>query len=238
MSFQIPKGDQKANYVQSKFTKISEKYDLFNDLITLGMHRYWKRVLVKKAKLKLGDHALDICCGTGDITGRIEGVVGSGGLAMGLDFSKGMLDIAKSRNQSVKKQLICASACEIPYKDNSVHAVTVGFGLRNLVNIKTCLSEVYRVLKPGGRFICLDMGKVKIPIIKQLFQFYFFRIVPIIGRIIYPGEDFFSYFPESSTQYPSQEKLAGLLEEAGFINIHFTNFSFGNTVIHQAVKKE
>jgi len=237
MSFQIPKGNQKADYVQNKFTDISEKYDLFNDLFTLGMHRYWKGFLVKKTDLKSDDYALDICCGTGDITDRIEKVVGSQGLAMGLDFSQGMLNIAKSRKQSANKHFICASASEIPYKNNSLHAVTVGFGLRNLVDIESCLKEVYRVLKPGGRFVCLDVGKVKIPIVKQLFQFYFFRIVPIIGRIIYPGEEFFSYFPESSVQYPSQEKLAGLLEKTGFINVEYTNFYFGSTVIHYAQKK-
>ncbi|MCP4750886.1 MAG: ubiquinone/menaquinone biosynthesis methyltransferase [Proteobacteria bacterium] len=234
--FSIPKGEKKAPYVQNRFSRIAEKYDLFNDLITQGMHRYWKRFLVGKTGLKEGDFTLDICCGTGDITERLEKVVGKSGKSIGLDFSSGMLDTARERNPSGGSDFMQGDVLKLPVKDDCLNAVTVGFGLRNLTNIDQGLNEVFRILKPGGTFLCLDMGKVKLPIIKQTFHFYFFKIVPRIGKLIYPGETFFDYFPKSSINYPSQEELADMLRKTGFINIEFFDFYFGSTVVHFARK--
>jgi len=236
MSFKIPGGQEKATYVKDKFSVIADRYDLFNDIVTQWMHRRWKGFLVRKARLNPGDSALDICCGTGDITQRLKNIVTDSGKATGLDFSAGMLQVARARSVNRKSSFIQGDATCLPLKSESQDAVTVGFGLRNLIDIQGCLSEVQRVLKPGGCFLSLDMGKVKIPFIKTLFQFYFFVIVPRIGKMIYPGETFFDYFPHSSLDYPSQEKLSGLLEETGFSNVRFYNFYFGSTVIHYAQK--
>jgi demethylmenaquinone methyltransferase / 2-methoxy-6-polyprenyl-1,4-benzoquinol methylase len=236
MVFNIPTGKEKSKYVKGKFSVIAKRYDLFNDLITQGMHRFWKNFLVEKARLKSSDNALDICCGTGDITQRLKANVGDDGDVIGLDFSSGMLKVAKNRNLASTIYFVKADAMNLPFQDNSMGVVTVGFGLRNLIDISKCLSEVIRVLKPGGRFLCLDMGKVKIPILKQLFNFYFFKIVPIVGKLMYPGEDLFDYFPASSVAYPSQEKLAGMLVNIGFEEVEFFNFYFGSTVIHYAEK--
>ncbi len=237
MPFKIPGGQEKATYVKNKFTAIANRYDLFNDIVTQWMHRYWKGFLVRKARLKPGDSVLDICCGTGDITQRLEDVVGESGKATGLDFSSGMIQVARTRTVNRNSRFIRGDATCLPVKSESQNAVTVGFGLRNLVDIQGCLSEVMRVLKPGGRFLCLDMGKVKIPLIRTLFQFYFFVIVPKIGKAIYPGEEFFDYFPHSSLNYPSQEGLADILEKTGFSKVRFFNFYFGSTVIHYAQKQ-
>ncbi|MBU2644554.1 bifunctional demethylmenaquinone methyltransferase/2-methoxy-6-polyprenyl-1,4-benzoquinol methylase UbiE [bacterium] len=236
MPFEIPDGLAKAIYVKNKFTTIANRYDLFNDIITQGMHRRWKGFLVRKTGIQSGDHALDICCGTGDITQRLQRVAGASGNVTGLDFSAGMLHVAKSRVTDRNNRFIQGDAALLPVKSDSQDAVTVGFGLRNLAEIETCLSEVWRVLKPGGRFLSLDMGKVEIPIIRPLFRFYFFVIVPMIGKIIYPGESFFDYFPHSSLDFPSQQKLAEILEKTGFTNVQYVNFHFGSTVIHYAQK--
>ena len=236
MAFNIPTGKEKSKYVKGKFSVIAKRYDLFNDLITQGMHRFWKNFLVEKARLKSSDNALDICCGTGDITQRLKASVGDDGDVIGLDFSSGMLKVAKNRNLASTIYFVKADAMNLPFQDSSIDVVTVGFGLRNLIDISKCLSDVIRVLKPGGRFLCLDMGKVKIPILKQLFKFYFFKIVPIVGKLMYPGEDLFDYFPASSVAYPSQEKLAGMLVNIGFEEVEFFNFYFGSTVIHYAEK--
>lgn len=236
MPFRIPLGQEKAAYVKDKFSTIADRYDLFNDIVTQWMHRHWKGFLVRKAGLKPGDFALDICCGTGDITQRLENIVGDSGNIIGLDFSTGMLHVARSRTANRTNHFIQGDATVLPVKSESQDTVTVGFGLRNLVNIEACLSEVLRVLKPGGRFLSLDMGKVKIPLVKTFFQFYFFAIVPKIGKMIYPGEEFFDYFPHSSLDYPSQENLARILEETGFSNVRFFNFHFGSTVVHYAQK--
>lgn len=236
MSFQIPNGQEKSVYVQDKFSVIAARYDLFNDIITQWMHRYWKRFLVSKAGLTPGDSALDICCGTGDISQRLEQAVGHSGRVTGLDFSSGMLHVAQSRSTRSEIGFVQGDAMMLPCKSSSQDAVTVGFGLRNLVDIDACLSEVLRVLKPGGRFLSLDMGKVSIPVVKSLFQFYFFRVVPRIGKLIYPQETFFDYFPHSSLAYPSQQKLAGMLEKTGFSEVQYFNFHLGSTVIHYAQK--
>jgi demethylmenaquinone methyltransferase / 2-methoxy-6-polyprenyl-1,4-benzoquinol methylase len=236
MAFNIPTGKEKSKYVKGKFSVIAKRYDLFNDLITQGMHRFWKNFLVEKARLKSSDNALDICCGTGDITQRLKASVGDDGDVIGLDFSSGMLKVAKNRNLASTIYFVKADAMNLPFQDSSIDVVTVGFGLRNLIDISKCLSDVIRVLKPGGRFLCLDMGKVKIPILKQLFKFYFFKIVPIVGKLMYPGEDLFDYFPASSVAYPSQEKLAGMLVNIGFEEVEIFNFYFGSTVIHYAEK--
>ncbi len=232
MSFIIPDGDSKAEYVRQKFSGIAGRYDLFNDLITQGMHRYWKRFLVAKTGIQPGGKALDICCGTGDITSLLEKKAGREGVVTGLDFSNGMLAVAAQRNAANNVSFIRGDASVLPFASESLDTVTVGYGLRNLVSIDTCLGEVYRVLKKGGRFLSLDMGKVKLPVARQLFAFYFFRIVPRIGKLIYPGENMFDYFPESSVEFPSQEKLAGMMERQGFIDVRFYNFYLGCVAIH------
>lgn len=237
MPFTIPEGNSKADYVKLKFSSIAGKYGLFNDLVTQGMHRYWKRSLVNRAGLTPGDRALDICCGTGDITQLIDKAVGKTGTALGLDFSTGMLSIASARNALEKASFIQGDASLIPIKSNSLDTVTVGYGLRNLVDIPACLKEVHRVLKPDGRFLSLDMGKVNLPIIKQIFKFYFSSVVPRIGKLIYPGEDMFDYFPESYVNYPSQEGLAAILSGQGFVEVRFYNFYLGSTAIHYARKR-
>jgi demethylmenaquinone methyltransferase/2-methoxy-6-polyprenyl-1,4-benzoquinol methylase len=201
------------------------------------MHRYWKRFLVNRTGLILGDRALDICCGTGDITQLIDKAVGKTGTAIGLDFSKGMLSIASARNALSKASFIQGDASLIPIKSNNLDTVTVGYGLRNLEDISQCIKEVHRVLRPGGRFLSLDMGKVNLPIIKHIFKFYFFSVVPKIGKLIFPGEDMFDYFPESYANYLSQEGLSAILTGQGFVDVRFYNFYFGSTAIHYAVKK-
>jgi demethylmenaquinone methyltransferase/2-methoxy-6-polyprenyl-1,4-benzoquinol methylase len=236
MKFILPEGEKKSSYVKEKFSVIAERYDFFNDIFTQGIHRYWKRYVVKQARLTLGDTAVDICCGTGDITRLIKKKVGTEGKTIGLDFSEGMLKIARNRKSDSGIYLLQGDASVLPLADNSVDAVTIGYGLRNLVDIEACLLEALRVLKPGGRFVCLDVGKVKLPIIRHLVHFYFFRIVPLIGKMLYPKEDLFDYFPLSSVNYPSQEILAGMLEKLGYGNVVFRNFYFGANAVHCAQK--
>ncbi len=232
----MPDGAEKYEFVQSRFSAIAQKYDLFNDLITQGFHRHWKNLVVQKTGLAPGDQALDICCGTGDITERLAKAVGSKGKAIGLDFSFGMLEVARSRKGLSKTPLVQGDAMNLPFASETFDALTVGYGLRNLVDLSQGLEEVYRVLKPGGRFVCLDLGKVTLPVVKQVFQFYFFQVVPRIGKILYPKEDMFDYFPQSSVDYPGPESLKKMLEKAGFRQVEYQSYHFGGSVIHRAVK--
>jgi len=236
MTASIPSGKAKAAYVQERFSAIADRYDRFNDLITLGRHRAWKTCLVQMAELNASACALDICCGTGDIAQRLNRRAGPGGQVWGLDFASEMLRVARWRNRTTPIRFIQGDAMQLPFKSISLDAVTVGFGLRNLVDIDGCLAEVWRVLKPGGRFVSLDMGKVRVPLLKQLFHGYFFGVVPMIGKWMYPGERFFDYFPQSSLSYPAPESLAQQLLNSGFERVHFRTFYFGSTVIHRAFK--
>ncbi|MCP4298363.1 MAG: bifunctional demethylmenaquinone methyltransferase/2-methoxy-6-polyprenyl-1,4-benzoquinol methylase UbiE [Proteobacteria bacterium] len=237
MPFKIPQGDAKSEFVQNSFTRIASRYDLFNDLITQGMHRYWKGFLVNQSQLNEGDTVLDLCCGTGDITERLYKKVGRKGITLGLDFSNGMLQVAVSRNKKHSQhQFVQGDAMVLPIKSESIDVVTVGYGLRNLVSINNCLLEVFRILKPGGRFLILDMGKVKKPLLKSIFRFYFFRVVPKIGRILYHGEKMFDYFPESSVNYPDQEGMSKMLSTAGFEKVLYFDFYFGANAVHRGIK--
>jgi demethylmenaquinone methyltransferase/2-methoxy-6-polyprenyl-1,4-benzoquinol methylase len=237
MSFNMPTGEAKFRFVQDSFSRIAARYDLFNDLITQGRHRYWKQFMVDQAQVKKGETSLDLCCGTGDITERLYQKAGSQGNTLGLDFSSGMLQVAKSRNRrDTQHRFIQGDAMKLPVKSESVDVVTVGYGLRNLVSINDCLSEVFRVLRPGGRFLILDMGKVKNPLLNYLFQFYFFQIVPRIGKALYKNEDMFEYFPESAVNYPDQESMSEMLSLTGFKEVKYFNFYFGANAIHRCVK--
>ncbi len=239
MDYKLPDQENKHDYVQTKFTDISARYDLFNDLITQGMHRYWKNFLVRHSGLKQGDTALDMCCGTGDITSRLSKIVGDKGKVIGLDFSSGMLKVAKERKeQKTKKFFIQGDAMKLPLKQSSIDAVSVGYGLRNVIKLENCLEEVLSALKPGGKFLSLDVGKVKNRFVRPFFNFYFFSLVPIIGKTLYKGEDMFDYLPHSAIEYPSQEKLATILNDVGFTDVKYYNFVFGASTIHIATKKK
>ena len=184
MKYTLPNSDEKPKYIEEKFGKIAEKYDLFNDLITFGLHRYWKKFLVKKIKVKKINNCLDLCCGTGDISIEIYRQ-NPKCKVIGLDFSQEMLKLAKSKidvTSSIK--FLIGDAMQIPFSDSNFEAVTIGYGLRNVSNIKNCLREVFRVLKTDGVFVCLDLGKVRLPIISHISNFYFFRIVPLIGNVL------------------------------------------------------
>ncbi|MBT7810129.1 MAG: ubiquinone/menaquinone biosynthesis methyltransferase, partial [Deltaproteobacteria bacterium] len=177
MSYTLPETDEKAHYVEQKFDEIAQKYDRFNDLITFGMHRYWKRFVVRQTGLQPEEHCLDLCCGTGDIAREVLRQYPTSKVT-GLDFSQKMLNIAKSKSSNNSGvQYLLGNAMEIPFSDTNFDAVTIGYGLRNVPNLNGCLQEILRVLKPGGILVSLDVGKVRLPVIKELNNFYFFRIV-------------------------------------------------------------
>ena len=236
MTYTLPGTDEKSRYVEQKFDEIAQKYDRFNDLITFGMHRYWKRFVVRQTRLHPEEHCLDLCCGTGDIAREVLRQYPSSKVT-GLDFSKKMLNIAKSKSSNNSEiQYLLGDAMEIPFPDTNFDAVTIGYGLRNVPNLNGCLQEILRVLKPGGVLVSLDVGKVRLPVIKELNNLYFFRIVPLIGNLLMPGQDMFQYLPNSSLKYPNQELLKRLMFEAGFQQVEIYDFVFGASTVHVACK--
>ena len=186
MAYTLPTTEDKSKYVEEKFDEIAQKYDRFNDVITFGMHRYWKRFVVRQTGLRADDECLDLCCGTGDISREILRQHPDCKVT-GLDLSTEMLKIAESKNSSNSRiQYLQGDAMNIPFPDATFDAVTIGYGLRNVPDINGCLREILRVLKPGGVLVSLDVGKVRLPVIAELNNFYFFRVVPLIGNMLMP----------------------------------------------------
>lgn len=246
MPYQLPPPEQKARYVRAKFDEIARQYDLFNDLITQGQHRLWKRALVRRLGLKPDARGADLCCGTGDIARRCLSRLGPDGGVVAADFSLNMLRLARRRlaprrlpsDAAPHRQVLCGDAMRLPFRTASLDFVTIGYGLRNVVELDVCLREIHRVLKPGGVMGSLDVGKVTRPWIRPLVDFYFFRVVPVIGRLLQRGQEMFAYLPASSLAYPGQEALRGRLLEAGFARAEIVEYVFGASVIHLAWKAE
>ncbi|MCZ6842610.1 MAG: ubiquinone/menaquinone biosynthesis methyltransferase [SAR324 cluster bacterium] len=242
MPYRLPEPSDKAAYLREKFDEIARCYDLFNDLITQGMHRHWKNTLIKRLELPAGATGLDLCCGTGDLAARGRDRLGGEGALYALDFSRNMLEIARQRltdkggGNGPGLLLLCGDAMRLPFRDGSLDFVTVGYGLRNVSGLKSCLAEIFRVLAPGGMLASLDVGEVRLPWLRPLAQFYFFKVVPLIGRMLQPGQEMFSYLPHSTQDYPSQQELRTILLAAGFSNVEIVEYLFGASVIHLAPK--
>jgi demethylmenaquinone methyltransferase/2-methoxy-6-polyprenyl-1,4-benzoquinol methylase len=228
----MPDAAQKAAYVNAKFNEIARAYDRFNDLITFGMHRYWKRFVARQTGLRAGERCLDLCCGTGDIARAIRKQHPDVEV-VGVDFARDMLAIAAERNTG-DITYIRGDALQLPFPAGHFAAVTVGYGLRNLSDLRQGLREIRRVLQPGGVLVSLDVGKVRLPVIDHLSRFYFFTIVPRMGQWLMSGQEMFTYLPQSSVRYPDQESLKRILLEMGFQQADYYDFVFGASTVHVA----
>jgi len=236
MKYRLPNNEEKPVYVEQMFDKIAKKYDLFNEIVTFGMHNKWKRFAASQIELRSEQNCIDLCCGTGDIAREVLRQYPSSKVT-GLDFSEEMLNIAESKNTNmIKVKYIQGDAMDVPFQDENFNAVTIGYGMRNVQNINKFLQEILRVLKPEGILVSLDVGKIRNPILAKLNNFYFFHIVPFVGKLLMSGENIFKYLPESSIEYPSQESLKNLMIKNGFQNVKFYNFVFGASTVHVAYK--
>jgi demethylmenaquinone methyltransferase/2-methoxy-6-polyprenyl-1,4-benzoquinol methylase len=243
MAFTLPPRERKAHYVRGKFDEIARHYDLFNDLITQGQHRRWKRVLVERVPIAPDARGLDLCCGTGDIAARCLPRLAPAGMLVAADFSMEMLRIARRRLSragsgpgAARPRVLCGDAMRLPFRDDSLDFVTVGYGLRNVTGLTDCLEELLRVLRPGGVLGSLDVGKVRNRWLRPLAGFYLFRVVPRIGGLLQAGQDMYHYLPHSTLDFPDQEALRALLERVGYTRVEVIEFLFGASVIHLARK--
>ena len=204
-------GEQRAAKVQELFARIAPRYDLLNDLQSFGLHRYWKRRLLRLARPRPGERALDLCCGTGDLA---LALAHSGLDAVGLDFSGRMLDVARSRAgkteaaQAGTVRFVQGDAQQIPFPNGTFDLVTVGYGLRNLANWRAGLAEMVRVSRPGARLLVLDFGKPENPFWRNLYFGYLRLVVPVLGRCFAGSASAYAYILESLKHYPAQQGVA------------------------------
>ncbi|MDB6067456.1 MAG: Demethylmenaquinone methyltransferase [Pedosphaera sp.] len=231
-------GDQRAAKVNDLFAAIAPRYDLINDLQSAGLHRLWKRRLLRLANGRPGEHALDLCCGTGDVAFALAR---RGVDTVGLDFSEPMLAVAGQRLKSAAHPLpvrfLRGDAQQIPFPDASFDIVTISYGLRNLADWQTGLREMLRVARPGGRLLVLDFGKPDNALWRSLYFAYLRRLVPLMGRWFCGDADTHGYILESLLHYPAQRGVAAKMEELQLTGVRVINLMGGIMSINLGVKK-
>ncbi|MFL5906889.1 MAG: bifunctional demethylmenaquinone methyltransferase/2-methoxy-6-polyprenyl-1,4-benzoquinol methylase UbiE [Solirubrobacterales bacterium] len=235
----VPERDteQFADDVRGMFDRIAGVYDVMNSAMTVGLHHQWRQRAVDRAEVGLGSDALDICCGTGDLALELRRRIGPDGRVVGCDFSEPMLELArrKSGEEGLAVEFGWADALELPYGDRSFDAVTIGFGARNLADLERGLSEMGRVLRPGGRLVILEITRPQREPLSTFYSLWFDRLVPVIGTLA-GDADAYSYLPSSVQTFPEPEQLAGMIDAAGFTRIRWLLLAGGIIAIHSATR--
>jgi demethylmenaquinone methyltransferase / 2-methoxy-6-polyprenyl-1,4-benzoquinol methylase len=230
-------GRERANKVRDLFGLVADRYDLINDLQSLGLHRGWKDRVVEVARVRPGESALDVCCGTGDIAFRLAR---AGARVTGLDFSQPMLDLAEARKAGSPgrdyPQFMRADALSMPFGEDSFDVVTAGYGLRNLASMQAGLAEMVRVAKCGGRLVVLDFGVPNHPLWRVLTRVYLRTWVPLWGLIFCGSASAYSYIYDSLKDYPAQQGLARAMAALGLQDIQTIDLVGGAMSITVAVK--
>jgi demethylmenaquinone methyltransferase / 2-methoxy-6-polyprenyl-1,4-benzoquinol methylase len=224
----------KRGMVRSVFDSVASRYDLMNDLMSLGVHRAWKRILVTALDPSPRRTLLDLAGGTGDVAfGWLEA---GGGPVVLSDVNASMLEIARDRALSrgfvSEASLLVADAERLPLPDRAVDRVSIAFGLRNCTDKPAVLAEARRVLKPGGRFFCLEFSRLQVAALRPVYDAWSFRVLPLLGRRVARDEASYRYLAESIRTFPDQESLAGMLRDAGFARVAVRNLSGGIAAIH------
>ena len=228
--------EEKAGLVRRVFDSVSSRYDLMNDLMSGGVHRLWKAELIDRLNPRPGQVLLDVAGGTGDIALRFLARAGEGGLALVCDINESMLrqgrDRAIDQGRLAAVQWLVGDAEHLPVKSASVDACTIAFGLRNVTRIDQALAEMRRVLRPGGRFLCLEFSRVEAPLLARAYDAYSFTVLPQLGGWIAGDRAAYQYLVESIRRFPPQAELARRMEAVGFEQVSYRNFTGGIAALH------
>lgn len=231
----------KEERVHHVFEKIYTNYDSMNSIISFQRHKAWRQDVMSRMQVAKGSKALDVCCGTGDWSLAIAEETGSNGKVYGLDFSRNMLSVAKEKQAKLDmKQLkfIQGNAMELPFADNYFDYVTIGFGLRNVPDYLTVLKEMYRVVKPGGKVVCLETSQPTLVGFRQLYYFYFRFIMPLFGRLIAKSYKEYAWLHESAKNFPDKKELQEMFFQAGFSHVRMKSYTGGVAAMHMGFKKK
>ncbi len=216
--------------IKGLFSGIAPVYDLLNSVMSLGMHKRWRRLCVKWAGVKRGDKALDVCCGSGDFAFALAERTGSEGEVAGLDFSAPMLEVARSK--AVRRGLqwvefVEGNALSLPFEDEHFDTVTVGYGLRNVVDLPGALLEMVRVAKPGGSVVNLEIMGIAAPLLRPLWRLYFNRLTPLVARLFGGDKAAYDYLPCSVERFLTVDQMREEMEKAGLVEVVSRPFVFG-----------
>lgn len=228
--------DEKTGLVRGVFDNVALKYDLMNDLMSGGIHRLWKDRFVRQIRPRPGLHYLDVAGGTGDIAFRIRRKAGPSARITVCDLNENMLKVGRDRaidhGWLSGFEWVTGNAESLPLPDSSVDVYTIAFGLRNVTHIDTALKEAVRVLKPGGRFFCLEFSHVQEPVLAKFYDLYSENVIPRIGQAVAKDRESYQYLVESIRKFPDQKALKARMEAAGLENTGFSNLSAGIAAIH------
>ncbi|OOZ39632.1 bifunctional demethylmenaquinone methyltransferase/2-methoxy-6-polyprenyl-1,4-benzoquinol methylase [Solemya pervernicosa gill symbiont] len=236
---QVPT-DEKASHVREVFTSVADKYDVMNDLMSLGIHRIWKRYTIELSGVKRGQRVLDLAGGTGDLASRFARMVGPEGEVVLADINAAML--RNGRERMIDKGIVGnidyaqVNAECLPFPDNYFDCITIAFGLRNVTDKQKALGSMQRVLKPGGRLLVLEFSKPVTPGLKPIYDLYSFSLLPLMGKIIANDSESYRYLAESIRMHPDQQTLQGMMEEAGLERCDYHNLSGGIVALHRGFK--
>ncbi len=236
----VPHGYSKEEFVHSVFTKIAYRYDLMNTVLSFNRDKYWRSFAVARAELQPGDHALDVCCGTGMLALAQAQAVGPTGRVTGLDFCDEMLKMAQKNIASSSLgeiiHLVQGNAMALPWADNVFNCATIGFALRNVPDIRRTLAEMTRVVKPGGKVVSLELAKPSTPVFKQIYYLYFELLVPLLGRLGVGQSGPYNWLPASLRTFPHQKEICGIFAEIGLHDVQCYELSGGIVAVHVGTK--
>lgn len=236
---QVATGD-KARRVRGVFDSVAGNYDLMNDLMSLGVHRLWKRMAIDLAAVHPGQCVLDLAAGTGDLTRALSKRAGESGRVVAADINAAMLGIGRDRllDRGIAGNVACvqADAERLPFADNSFDRITMAFGLRNVTDKAAALASIHRVLKPGGKALVLEFSRPHPGPVAALYDLYSFKVLPAIGRVVAGDGESYRYLAESIRMHPGQRELQAMMEDAGFTNCDHLNVSAGIVAIHRGHK--
>lgn len=253
--FKEVREEEKSQLVGNVFSSVASNYDLMNDVMSAGLHRLWKDRLVEELNPFSGMKHLDVAGGTGDVAFRVlesikrrtlrdvsEDYLQEETKIFVCDINPKMLDVGKrrasERGLGEDRSLVWVEgdAEALKFEDNSMDGYTIAFGIRNVTHIEKALAEAYRVLKRGGRFLCLELSHVEAPVFKQLYDYYSFSIIPAVGELVAGDRESYQYLVESIRRFPSQEIFASMIAEAGFQKVEYENLIGGVVAIHSGMK--